>query len=122
MKSIPKPFTTARIIFDLMSEVYSSGVESDITDLNNFHGDPIPRSSMSMYIAKMTKEHFSGFRFYTRTLRHEGRVVMGCYNSDSRTENKNPAQPDEAKDAQTDDRDSVQCDKSAYYEFMDALK
>lgn len=77
-----KPFTSIFIIYEKMRHSYETGDELDISNLRNALDELIPRSSISMYINKITREQFPGVTFYTRT--KDGALLMGCYNPKSK--------------------------------------
>ena len=77
MKSPPRQFTNARIIYEKMKFSYENGEEFDITELENDFGETIPRSTVAQSVSRLTSEYFIGCRFYTRTV--FGRLMLGCH-------------------------------------------
>ena len=73
-----KPYTAIFIIFEKMKNAYQSGNEIEIEGLRNGFDEHIPRSSISMYVNKISKDNFPNRSFYTRT--KDEKLYLGCFN------------------------------------------
>ncbi len=72
-----RKFTTLEKVRSKMNAVYETGIETEIGNLTNPFGEFVPRTSLSMYVNKITNESFHGCTFYTRT--KNGVLVLGCH-------------------------------------------
>ncbi|MES1987852.1 MAG: hypothetical protein V4440_07460 [Pseudomonadota bacterium] len=77
LKNPFRPHTTFHDVYELMKLAYADGYEREVKGLTDKHGDALPRSSLSMAMAKIKERNlFPAASFYTRTTK-AGLLVLG---------------------------------------------
>lgn len=78
MSKPEKKNTNVYRIKKIMSDALSDKQEKKLSGLYDRRDNPLPRTSISMYVKKIKDTSFPGANFYTRQL-EDGSLVIGCY-------------------------------------------